>query len=271
MTIPQIKNEPDNIYKSKLHKQSMNGFIMIFVLASVGLGSYATAQDSLPSPRPLGAQAQSLSKQDIMQTADIKPLEVRNESIVVAETASILTDRASKLNDWIISKKPNSPLNNANFNTGKILLEIESETNVKAEFILAKAYQETQLGTLGVCKRNVGSVGETDNDRKFGKFCQDFRSENQMKKQDRMEHYQTDDYLYKSLRAIADTMNNQYLGNATVLCQLSNGYKGCNNDQIKAMRGKWYASNTQHSEKLASILTEMTSQEWNLQSSFRSN
>ncbi len=236
MTIPKINLEPDPIYKSKLHRKAMNSYITLMIIASIGIGGYAQATDDLKQrqSQPIVAQAQQLtaSSGEIVQTASIEPL--KPDSLKFPDNS----DRATRLNAWIAKKQPNSPLNNSNFDTGKILIEIEEETKVKAELILAKAYQETKLGTVGVCKRNAGSVGETDSDRKLGKFCQDFRSENQAKSIDRMEHYQTDDYLYKSLRAIANTMNNQYLGSATVLCQLSKGYKGCTDDQVKIMHGQ---------------------------------
>jgi hypothetical protein len=269
MTIPKI-----NIHEAK-QKTLKTGLNMthLIIIGTVIYGLALTNSNIDFKQVPVIAQAQEItldqSIDEIVQTAEIEPLKVRNESTSDTETASIRTDRATKLNDWIKAKEPNSPLNNANHDTGKILIEIETETKVKAEFILAKAYQETKLGTAGVCKRNVGSVGETDSNRRLGKFCQDFRSDNQKASIDRMEHYQTDDYLYKSLRAIAGTVNNSLLGNSTVLCQLARGYKGCTDEQIRAMKGKWYAYNTDHAQSVASILSDITGQNIDLQYEFK--
>jgi hypothetical protein len=254
--------------------------MLIFFTIAYLLLSLNPPASSLNQPSSRVAQAS-----EFIQSAEIEPLKtplsVPAFDVKKPDTGAPLSnpptavktaltlDRAKKLNGWIKSKDPNSPLNNANFDTGQILLDIEKDTGVKAEFILAKAFQETKLGTSGVCRRNVGSVGETDSDRRTGKFCQDFRSDNQPKIMDRMEHYQTDDYLFKSLRAIANTMNNQYLGGSTVLCQLSSGYNGCNEQQVKAMKGKWYASNSSHSQALVVILKDITGQEWSLQSNFK--
>jgi len=264
--------------QSEIKKETpfLKNMLIFFTIAYLAL-SLNPPTSSLNQPSPKIAQAS-----EFIQTAEIEPLATRQpfsgpqenqkldtNAVTVNPVAVKSPERAKKLNDWIKSKVPNSPLNNTNFDTGQILLDIEKETGVKAEFILAKAHQETKLGTSGVCRRNVGSVGETDSDRRTGKFCQDFRSVDQTKSTDRMEHYQTDDYLLRSLRAIADTMNNQYLGGSTVLCQLSSGYNGCNKDQIKAMKGKWYASNPNHSRALASLLTDITGQEWTLQSNFK--
>jgi hypothetical protein len=235
------------------------GFISIIIYAVVLTNQGIDYKMS----KPTVANAQTLTSQEFVQTAEIEPLKASDSEIPNK------SDRATKLNNWIEAKQPNSPLNNANHDTGKILLEIESETKVKAEFILAKAYQETKLGTTGNCSRNVGSVGETDSRMAAGLRCQDFRSENQKKSISSDNHRATDDYLYKALRAIANTVNNKYLGNSTVLCQLARGYKGCTDEQIKAMNGKWYARNVDHSEALASILSDITGQSVDLQFSFK--
>jgi len=92
MTIPKINLEPDNVYKSKLHRKAMNSYITLMIIASIGLGGYAQASDDLANQKPTIANAQTLTSQEFIQTAEIEPLKVRNESTTATDTALIRTD-----------------------------------------------------------------------------------------------------------------------------------------------------------------------------------
>jgi hypothetical protein len=103
MTIPKINLEPDPSYKSKLHRKSMNGFITLMVITSIGMGGYATAQDELKQATPhisgtITAEAVS-DKTSLVGNTD-KPLDI----LANTENATVQT-----LKNWIKSQNPDLP------------------------------------------------------------------------------------------------------------------------------------------------------------------
>jgi hypothetical protein len=103
MTIPKINIEPDPIYKSKLHRKAMNSYILIMIISAIGLSSYATAQDELAIQKPLIANAQEITSQEFVQTAEIEPLQVRNDATLPDQNI------VQTLEKWIKSQNTDLP------------------------------------------------------------------------------------------------------------------------------------------------------------------
>jgi hypothetical protein len=103
MTIPKIQLEPDNVYKSKLHRKAMNSYITLMILASIGLGGYANGQDDLASKKLVVAKAQEITSQEFVQTAEIEPLQVRNDAILPDQNI------VRTLENWLKSQNPDLP------------------------------------------------------------------------------------------------------------------------------------------------------------------
>ena len=153
MTIPKINLEPDNVYKSKLHRKAMNSYITLMILASIGLGGYAQASDDLANQKLTIANAQTLTSQEYIQTAEIEPLRVVGNTDKPMDRATPTVEQVKA-----VIGKNKSPI------SAERWIELSNELDMPLDFLLVSAFQESHFGTKGraVQTQNIFNVGNTD-------------------------------------------------------------------------------------------------------------
>jgi hypothetical protein len=148
MTIPKINIQEA---KQKTLKTGLN-MTHIILISTVIYGLALSNSGIDYKPKPIIAQAQTLTSIDagqIVQTAEIEPLKVRNNAVLPPPTVEQVKAVIGK------NKTPITP---------ERWIELSNDLDIPLDFLLTVAFQESHFGTKGraVETQNIFNVGNTD-------------------------------------------------------------------------------------------------------------
>lgn len=179
MTIPKINLEPDNVYKSKLHRKAMNSYILIMIISAIGLSSYATAQDDL-ARQPIIANAQSLtslespppkSDQNVdpiptVESKEKEPTkEVKNDSLLSSQdNYTRIYNYISKYNQEEAESMSKACLKMSSFDVCRLSLAIAvKESRLSQAYTIASMNARKGLVWQGRSAGDIANIVESDN------------------------------------------------------------------------------------------------------------